>query len=167
MYTLYNLEDWTTDMDTTVFHVLPVAIQTAWGFLSVLLFNFHSAIGIRAIYSKFCSECNNATSSWSFYWMWDFSPQATFAKSWKIIHQWDDRILPTRLEQVCTASRWAENRKVKYETSWRWRRRTPKRVGECKVTYYLILFLLYVYYSYCMFMYGYPDWGFSVLFPQL
>jgi len=22
-------------------------------------------------------------------------------------------------------------------------------------------------YSYCMFMYGYPDWGFSVLFPQL
>ena len=22
-------------------------------------------------------------------------------------------------------------------------------------------------YSHCMFMYGYPDWGFSVLFPQL
>jgi len=22
-------------------------------------------------------------------------------------------------------------------------------------------------YSHCMFMYDYPDWGFSVLFPQL
>jgi hypothetical protein len=24
-----------------------------------------------------------------------------------------------------------------------------------------------IVYSYCMFMYGYPDWGFSLLFPQL
>jgi len=42
---------------------------------------------------------------------------------------------------------------------------------------YIVLFLfnnvIYVFfivmsmYSYCMFRYGYPDWGFSVLFPQL
>ena len=29
------------------------------------------------------------------------------------------------------------------------------------------IFIVMTMYSYCMFMYGYPDLGFSVLFPQL
>jgi len=28
-------------------------------------------------------------------------------------------------------------------------------------------FIVIPMYSYCTFMYGYPDWGFSVLFPRL
>ena len=31
----------------------------------------------------------------------------------------------------------------------------------------LCIFIVMTMYSYCIFMYDYPDWGFSVLFPQL
>jgi len=31
----------------------------------------------------------------------------------------------------------------------------------------ICIFIVMSMYSHCMFMYNYPDWGFSVLFPQL
>jgi hypothetical protein len=44
---------------------------------------------------------------------------------------------------------------------------------QCIYGFYSCLILYFMYfivmsmYSYCMFMYGYPDWGSSMLFPQL
>jgi hypothetical protein len=52
---------------------------------------------------------------------------------WKIVHQWEDRILPTCLDKGLEP---VGAPKIEQFNMRLWRRRAPRRVGERNVTWY-------------------------------
>ena len=53
----------------------------------------------------------------------------------KNVHRSGDDIVSTRFDKCLQPVDAPKNRTVKYESPWRWRRRTPKHVGKCNVIY--------------------------------
>ena len=78
----------------------PFTTKASRMFLTFLycFIKYYSIIGVHAT-SKCCSEFSKATSKWSVMWLWALLTTGDLSDVWKIVHQWEERILATRLDK--------------------------------------------------------------------